>query len=92
MAEQPDDDLVTAWFQHAAAVESKLDRMAGSFAAMVEQVTKQGDPASYPDPFAHVALDAAVTWSKSTDGGTVDDLASLADRLEAWLRRPRGDG
>lgn len=78
--------MAEAWLEHATAVEQKLDTMARLMGAVVEQA----DPARYPDPFAAGALAAAVTWTKSTSGGTVDDLTSVADRLEAWLRRPRG--
>jgi hypothetical protein len=90
--QEPGVDLTTAWYQHAAAVESKLDRMAGAFADMVAQVDRASDPTRSPDPFAHVALATTATWTKSSSGGTVDDFLNVADRFEAWLRRPRPDG
>jgi hypothetical protein len=84
------DDFALAWYQHAAAVEGKLENLTRVMAATAEDIRQQGDPSRYPDPFAVAALNAVVTAWQGVASSSGEFLAG-ADEFEAWLRKPRGE-
>jgi hypothetical protein len=82
------DDFALAWYQHAAAVEGKLENLSRIMAGTAEDIRRQGDPSRWPDPFALAALQCA---SRTEGQGSPAEFLRFADEFEAWLRRPRGE-